>query len=41
MKPGNEIAKKDAEAAFKGTKYKVSSFGEAVKKKKGKKKEAA
>ncbi len=38
MKPGKEIAKKDAEDAFDGTQYGVSSFDE---KEKGKKKKAA
>jgi len=34
MKPGKEIAKKDAEDAFDGTQYGVSSFSEKKKKKK-------
>jgi len=40
MKSGKTIEKKDAETAFKGTQYGVSSFAEAKKSKgKGKKKE--
>jgi hypothetical protein len=38
MKPGKEIAKKDAEDAFDGTQYGVASFDEKAK---GKKKKAA
>ena len=41
MKAGKTCEKKDAEAAFKGTKYGVSSFAEAKKKKKKDKKKKA
>lgn len=37
MKSGKTIEKKDAEAAFDGSQYGVSSFAEAEKKKKKKK----